>query len=253
MDRQEARRLASDAAVWYFTNNLGKESSNLEISKESSYKPKMSDNIWAQLMTEAILSFYDGLDLEPENKRANKDKVLFNEAVGLVGADAFRDMAFIVSAAGVRRPIEEEVEESFQTLQQAPGGVGTAFEGAAGLSGLITTDADTQTYGQASTIIMQVESSAPSQPLYHESSKKLTDLSATQGLSPPFSRALASLGAEYLRFADELTQQQASETPIGIAPSGVGVSGLPTGVAIAHRQRLIAIRKRIVKEARELA
>lgn len=250
MDYKEARQLASKTATWFFQNNLA-QVSGLPFVKESDIKPKMSDAMWAKLMTEAILSFHEGLELDPEGRRASNESYLYDSAIDFVGSDAFRDIAFIVSAAGTRRPIEQEIEQSFETIQQQPGGEARGFSGPEGLAGLIATDADAKAYGSASTIIMQIESAPPEQGLYHQSAQQLQQISKTQGLSQPFARALASLGAEYMAMADELTRQSGEgQVPGGAGP---GVSGLPTGVHIGHRLRLIALRKRIIKEAKEAA
>lgn len=247
MNYEEARQLAVKATTWFFQNHLA-QAPTFPFIKESNRKPKMSDAIWAKLMTEAILSFHEGLDLESEKRRASNESYLYESAIDFVGSDAFKDIAFIVSAAGARRPIEQEIEQSFETMQQQPGEA-RGFTGPEGLAGLISTDADAKAYGNASTIIMQVESSPPEQGLYHQSAQQLQQISKTQGLSQPFARALASLGAEYMSMADELTRQSGEGQPTGVA--GPGISGLPTGVHIGHRLHLIALRKKIIREARE--
>lgn len=250
MNRKEARKLASDTVVWFFENNLKQATDNYLFTKKSDRKPKMSDAMWAKLMTEAILSFHEGLNIEPEGNRVANESYLYNSVVDFVGEDAFKDIAFIVSAAGARRPIEQEIEQSFKTMQQQPGEA-TGFTGPEGLAGLIATNEDAKAYGSASTIIMQIESSPPEQGLYHQSAQQLQQISKTPGLSQPFARALASLGAEYMSMADELTRQSGEGRQPGMA--GPGISGLPTGVHIGHRLRLIALRKRIIKEAKEAA
>lgn len=250
MNRKEARQLAVETATWFFENHLS-QAPSLPFIKESGQKPKMSDAMWAKLMTEAILSFHEGLEIESEGRRASNESYLYESAIDFVGPEAFRDIAFIVSAAGTRRPIEQEIEQSFETMQQQPGGEARGFSGPEGLAGLIATDADAKAYGSASTIIMQIESAPPEQGLYHQSAQQLQQISKTQGLSQPFARALSSLGAEYMAMADELTRQSGEGQQPGGA--GTGISGLPTGVRIGHRLRLIALRKRIIKEAKESA
>lgn len=242
MDYQEARKIASDAATWYFQNGIN-TIPNFNISKKSAKQPKFKDELWAKLMTEAIKSFHDGLDIQASSD-LNRD--MFEKAVNVVGSDAFRDIALIVTAAGARRPIEEELQQSFEQMQQPGTGEGQAFTGVEGLSGLISNNADAQAYGQASTIIMQVESAAPNQGTYHQSAQQLQNIAKTQGLSQPFARALSSLGAEYMKMADELTRQSGEGQQQG---GGMGTSGLPTGVRIGFRLRAVAARRRIIKEA----
>jgi hypothetical protein len=247
MNYKEARKLAADTATWFFQNGTHLAPTIATLKKESASPPKFSEQMWAKLMTEAIVSFHEGLDLEPSNRRASNGKELFDAAVDLVGPKAFHDMAFMVSAAGARRPIEEELEQSFEQMTAPGGGGEEGFTGVEGLSGLISTDADAKAYGQASTIIMQVESAAPSQGTYHQSAQQLQGIASSGGLSQPFARALSSLGAEYMVLADELTRQSGE----GQQPSGgPGTSGLPTGIGIqGFRQRAIFARKQIIEEA----
>jgi hypothetical protein len=246
MNHVEARKLVANTAIWYFQNNIDLTSQVPLINKNSSSKPKFSDEIWAKLMTEAIVSFSQGLENKIGNRKAKVNRANLEAAINLVGADAFRDIAFLVSAAAYNQPVDTSVDQAFQQMQ-GPGGEGTEFTGVEGLSGLIATNADAKAYGQASQIIMAVEGSAPNQGLYHESAQKLQTIAKTPGLSKPFAMALSSVGAEYMKAADELTRQsgQGQQPGMGV---GTGVSGLPTGVRIGLRNRVILARKRIIRE-----
>ena len=67
-----ARKLAGDMAVWYHQNSIGDtfNINSLPFHKESHSNPKYSDELWAELMTDAISSFNQGLEdiIEPEGR-----------------------------------------------------------------------------------------------------------------------------------------------------------------------------------------
>lgn len=246
MNHNQARQLASDTVTWCFKNDIDTSRNVAQISKESKLDPKFSDGMWARLMTEAIVSFHKGLELEPSGHRANSDKNSLNDTIDLVGSKAFHNIAFIVSAAGARRPIEQEIEQSFV---EAPinQGAGEAFTGIEGLTSLISTSEDANAYGAVSTIFVQMQTTPVSQGIYHQSAQQIQEISKTPGLSQPFAKAIASLGAEYMQLADELTRQSGDGQQQG---ADVGTSGLPTGVQVQgfHRKVVQACR-RIVQES----
>ena len=101
MDIKEARQLASTTAIWYHQNNIGNTFNLRSASPKNS--PKFSDEIWARLMAEAILSFNDGLEsvISPSGRVASKD--LFDTVNDLVGQEAFQTIAMIVSAASAHK------------------------------------------------------------------------------------------------------------------------------------------------------
>ena len=253
MNKTQARKIASQTVVWYF-NNVKREVPGLPIDKVSQRAPRFSNEMWARLMTEAILSFHKGLEEQvgtDGHRVANlTPEKLFKIAVDAVGQDAFETMAYLVAAAGTKIAIDE-VDQAFQTAQQPqqpapqPG-----VRGPEDLSTLLETQQDAQVYGKASTIIMQVESAAPSQGVYHQSAQQLQQFAKTPGLSKPFATALSSMGAQYMQLADQLTRESAQGATPGT--TGPGISGLPTGVHIGWRQKVIAIRKRAVAEAKKL-
>jgi len=105
MDYKAARKLASDMSIWFFQNNS--TVNKLSNIKQSDKNLSMSDISWAELMTEAIVSFYDGLELD-NKKASNQNEETYNKVVSIVGSDAFNNIAFIVSAARIRGSIIEK-------------------------------------------------------------------------------------------------------------------------------------------------
>lgn len=242
MNHKDARQLASDMAVWYFQNGLHLQPRAVSLNKQSAAKPRYSDKMWAKLMTEAIISFNEGLDLDPEMRHANK-KQLFDAAVDAVGLDAFQEIAFIVSAAGARRPIEEELEQSFEQMQQQPGQ--SQISSIQDLGNYVTNEMDQYVYSEVSKN-KDVNDPNITQSEAHNLTGYLQQVVQTAaGISQPFSQALSSLGAAYQIKADELTRSSGFGN---VGPGGeTGTSGLPTGVRIGLMRSLARIRHRAAK------
>jgi hypothetical protein len=90
------RKIANDVVKWYFENC---KSPGKTASKDSG--PKLSEEMWAELLVEAISSFNRGLEhLEPEGRRASVD---VNEILDMVGPEALNIVAFLVSKQGLHR------------------------------------------------------------------------------------------------------------------------------------------------------
>ena len=205
ISHKKAHNLTIGAVHWFFNNKSDLSLIDLKV-KTSANNPKYTDEVWARLMTEAISSFYDGLDLDPENRRASKTECVCERAINLVGAEAFKTIAFLVSAAGVRRPIEEEVEEAFEGIQ-APGeqyGIQTPWQN---LPDYIVNDADQQIWGQVSSYLSQMASARQTQVSSQNTAQTLQRLSTTPGVSQEFAQALAGVGAQYQIQADETARE----------------------------------------------
>jgi len=231
MNFEQARKVAFDLAHFQFSLN------SPNTIKTSKSNIKLTDEMWTSLMLEAISSFYDGVEGNTPVRLAVKS----DDIIKIFGVDVIDTIRSIIVHADGNRPIGDELEQSFQQIQQGQGEA-KGFIGAEGLAGLISNTADSQAYGQASTVIMNVESAAPNQGLYHQSAQQLQTIAKTPGLSQPFAMAVSSLGAEYMQLADQLTRQSGE----GQQPStGTGISGLPTGVRIGRRA--IVARQNIIQ------
>ena len=81
-------------------NNVNPD--DMPIYKHSANNPKYSDEIWAQLMVDAISAFNQGLEgyIEPEHNRVaqNFNNKLYEDAVDLVGSEAFETIATIIAS-----------------------------------------------------------------------------------------------------------------------------------------------------------
>jgi hypothetical protein len=235
ISQEAARKLAVEAVHWFFENKSNLDQVDLKVA--SGKTPRFSDEAWARLMTEAISSFYEGLELEPEDRRI-ASKELRQKAIEFVGPDAFKTVAFIVAAAGVRRPIEEEVEQSFEQIQQQPGQA--QLNSVQDLANYVTNEMDQYVLDEVSKI-KDVNDPSISQSEAHNNNTFIQQLTrSSSGISQPFAQALSSLGAAYQIKADELTRSS------GFGTVGPGASGLPTGVHIGELRQMLA---RILRRA----
>ncbi len=214
--RESARGLLNRIAKWYFTTDAGKnfDPDKLPITKVSNKKTDYSDDIWVKLMTDAIMSFNQGLEqiIDPEARRASSDRVLFEDAVSLVGSEAFNTIAFLVSAAGTDTQVRRELDVIYQQVDPTT---------------LLKTIEDKQTYNQAAQIIANETFFWDSQPQVFDAHKQLQAMSTTQGLSPELARYIGAISAMYMRRADELTRESGAQpsTPGGDLPTGVSIQG----------------------------
>lgn len=235
MDIREARQLASETAVWYHQNNIG-NTINQRIAAPGK-NPSFSDEIWARLMAEAILSFSDGLESRVDHCGGRVAvKKLFDKANNIVGPEAFQTIAMVVSAAETRRPIEEEVDVALQETDQPSTQQSfvdsQTFMPAVDLSGYLVNDADRQVYGQFSSWLMQMTSQPITQGAMHKATKFLQDLAKTPGLSQGFSYVLSSMGTEYQMLADKYTRQSGEgQFQGGDLPTGIQVQGNRSTIA----------------------
>jgi hypothetical protein len=93
------RKIANGVVKWYFENckNPGKTA-----GKDSG--PKLSEEVWAELLVEAISSFNRGLEhLEPEGRRASVD---VDKILDMVGPEALNIVAFLVTAQAAQGQIK---------------------------------------------------------------------------------------------------------------------------------------------------
>jgi len=237
MELKEARKLASKAAIWYHQNNIGRNA-NQRVAGQPKKSPKFSDDVWARLMAEAVLSFHDGLEdrIDPRDRTAMK--ALFDRANDFVGQEAFQVIAMVVSAAGAQRPMEEEVETALDQMQQSPGQQSSfldpnSFLPAVDLSGYLTNDADNQAYGKFSSWLMQMSGQPITQGAMHQATKYLQDLAKTPGLSQGFAYVLSSMGTEYQMLADKYTRESGQG-------QFQGGGDLPTGIQIQGKKATVA-------------
>ena len=172
-----ARKEANKAVRWYFVNNpvqTVKAASTLGITHTT--------NTWANLITEAISSFNLGMmHAERGGKRASKSENLIKLATtvrDMVGEDAFRVIAMLVAAQGVRRPIDY--------------------------------------WGQASTIYMEATANLQDQKKLFESSKKLYELAKTPGINPEVATNIANLAADLQDKASAATAYSPGQPQVSI-------------------------------------
>lgn len=159
-----------------------------------SKSPNYSDEIWAQLMIEALNSFQDGLENRigvAIDKRVARS--LHKSAVNLVGAEAFTRIAHLVVTAAP--PAEQQIIENTRNqIDQLN----------IGLSQHLESDIDKSVYGQYSTYIMDILDKPLSQQLAQQINKTLEYYSKTTGLSKEFALAMANLANQYQELADAL-------------------------------------------------
>jgi len=94
------RKTANGVVKWYFENC---KNHNKIAGKDSG--PKVSEEMWAELLVEAISSFNRGLEcLEPEGRRASTD---VEYILDMVGPDALNIIAFLVTAQAAQGQIKE--------------------------------------------------------------------------------------------------------------------------------------------------
>jgi hypothetical protein len=95
------RKIANNIVKWYFETCKTAD----KIANKNS-GPQLADQIWAELLIEAISSFNHGLEdqIEPEYHRA---AINGTDIVDMVGSDAFNIIAFLVSAQEVQGHIEK--------------------------------------------------------------------------------------------------------------------------------------------------
>lgn len=202
-----ARKMASDMAIWYHVNDIGAtlDVNNLPFTKESKNTPKHSDEIWAELMTNAIQSFNQGLEeyVEPEGRRASREA--YEAAIDMVGDEAFSTIAYIVSAAGVKlaadRPSEligaaSSLFMEAQNLSQDPGAMEKG-----------KTDTSTG-YSRIWQIQQELET-----------------------MSKDYAGAGQQIGSLAAQ-AQELLNSLTAYSPQTGAGGGTGMTGLPTGVQV---------------------
>jgi len=91
--------LRNQVVSWYF-NNFNQS----KIAQSYNRDPKHKDEIWAMLLTQAISSFNQGLEdkIDPEDRRAAKC-VSRNEIVDFVGQNAYKKIAYLVTASAVHK------------------------------------------------------------------------------------------------------------------------------------------------------
>jgi len=131
LNEKQAAGLLNKLTAWYFNNNINKSIRRdaLPFQKESQGGPNHSSDMWAKLMTDALVAFSEGLDdqIEPDNRRASYDA-----AVEMVGSEAFSTIAFIVSAAGTQLPLSKTAVEcpscSGLTYGHGAGGTSNIFD-----------------------------------------------------------------------------------------------------------------------------
>jgi hypothetical protein len=106
LNTEQAAGLLNKLTAWYFNNNIDKtiRRDALPFQKESQNRPNYSSDMWAKLMTDALVAFSEGLDdqIEPDNRRAS-----YEAAVELVGSEAFNTIAYLISAAGTQLPLSK--------------------------------------------------------------------------------------------------------------------------------------------------
>ncbi len=94
------RKIANDVVRWYFENC---KQSDKVAGKGSG--PRLSEEMWAELLVEAISAFNRGLEgVESEGRRAS---VNVNEILDMVGSEALNIIAFLVSAQAAQGQIKE--------------------------------------------------------------------------------------------------------------------------------------------------
>lgn len=210
MDSEQARYLMSKMAIWYHHNKIG---DTISKKADGSNKQKYSEALWAKLLTEAVISFHNGLEdrIDPPNRRVAKE--LFDNANNLVGDEAFQTIAMLISAAGAK------VAQNYVDPQ--------SFLPAIDLSGYLSTEADRNAYGQFSTWLMQISSQPVTQGTMHQATKYLQDLAKTSGLSDGFAYVLSSMGTEYQQLADQYTRQsgEGQYAGEGELPTGIQIQG----------------------------
>ena len=212
VDRLVARRLAIIAARHYFESDIDATfyPDNL-TAKRSSSVPKHQSDIWARLLTEAIISFNQGLEdrIDPEDRRASNDLALYNQAKALVGDEAFNVIAYLVATAGIeaqRRTFDDlpDVEQKLQQLEKQMGGVDPVS--------LVQSEIDRKVIGPASSLLVNEWNFLDNQGEVQSAAQKMQQFSATQGLSPELARFLGQKGAYYQILADALTRQSTTFT-----------------------------------------
>lgn len=208
-------------------------------NKFKSKSPNYSDEIWAQLMIEALNSFQDGL----ENRIGSVDKKtarkLHQNAVKLVGPEAFTRIAhLVVTAAGP--PAEQAIIENVR---------GKIDQMNMGLSQFLESDIDKAIYGQYSTYIMDMLNKPLSQQLAQQISKTLQYYASATGLSEDFASAMGSLAYQYQELADALTGYSAYGYRPEVSPMTEGLS-LEESLAFEEQMPFKAM---IIKAHKEFA
>lgn len=191
--------MMSEAARYYHTNNI-KTTFNKDASTDRN--PKYSDDIWASLMTEAILSFSDGLENKLEPITTKTALNLYNSAANIAGDEAFNAIAYLVASNGVK-------------LSQL------------GVDPL----------GQASTLFLEAQNLSQDTSAMEQGR---TDPSTGYTRIWEIQQELQKLGIDYKELAEqiggyaaevqELLNALTAYSPQTGAGGGTGMTGLPTGV-----------------------
>ena len=211
MNKAAAQTVANKTIKWYHKNNKSINNFKFPFIAKSANKPKFSEEIWAMLLTEAIQSFHEGLEgVDPEPRRASvKDqRKLYQSAVDFVGEEAFKHFAYLVAASPrIAQNLSTEIENAWEVSSKS-----------------IQNEMDQQVYGMVSSTIMNSSMQDLNQAQYHEMGSAMQYYSKYPGLSPEFASSVASIGAQYLQVANDMTRES-----VGPAPSS---GDLPTGVSI---------------------
>lgn len=211
MDKAAAQVVANKTIKWYHTNNQSINNFKFPFTAKSANKPKFSDEIWAMLLTEAIQSFNEGLEgIDPEPRRASvKDqRKLYQSAVDFVGEEAFKRFAYLVAASPrIAQNLSTEIEKALEVASQS-----------------LQNEMDQQVFGMVSSTIMNSSMKELNQGENHQMGSAMQHYAQYPGLSPAFASSVASIGAQYLEIANNMTRES-----VGPAPSS---GDLPTGVSI---------------------
>lgn len=212
-------QLTNNTLHWYFDG--GHKYNNLKFDKIANTNPKHSDEMWAQLMIDAISSFHDGLEgrIEDDNYRVAQHEVeLYKKAVNLVGDEAFNIIAFLVSAADimVKRPIE-----MFMRLFSE--------------EDLIKNETDTGVYPQAMAIIGNESQIWNNQEAVFKAYKDLQPIARTPGISQELMNFISHIAAMFMVRADELTRPSDS---MAIGTGGMSGRGMPTGITFQGNRKI---------------
>jgi len=104
LTEKQAAGLLNKITAWYFINGVDENARRdaLPVLKDAQKQPNYTSDMWAKLMTDALVAFSEGLDdkLEPENRRAS-----FDAAVEMIGTEAFNTVSFILATAATQLPI----------------------------------------------------------------------------------------------------------------------------------------------------
>jgi hypothetical protein len=225
----------NELACKYFRN--GDRGFNPKFDKMAAISPKFPEEIWAQLMVEALAGFNEGLEnrIDIEDHRAAQK--LHEDATNLVGPEAFHTIAFLITAQQERDI--PGFEQAFQRAQEPVQELGIQTP-ELDLTLYLQNDVDRQVYGQYGTYIADIMNRPMTQQLASHTRQYLQQLSKTTGLSREFASAMGSLGAEYQKIEDQLTRQSAEGLVQEQLPGG-WETGVEEGLGKIQGRHMVAM------------